>query len=111
MIPLSYVSRAALAAGIPARYLYWLGRSGRRYLFTSTEAGGLEDFLDAVAIVVSAGEITWSGEVAALAAAARPAGLPDGALYVHLLAATPEERRAVIEDLRPTAGTHLRLAA
>lgn len=111
MIPLSCFSRAALAAGIPARYLYWFGRSGRRYLFTCTEPGGIGDFADGIAILVSAGEIIWTGEIAALASAMRSGGLPEGALYVHLLATRAEERRAVIADLRPVDGAHLRLAA
>jgi hypothetical protein len=110
MIPLSRVSQAALAAGLPARYQYWFGRSGRRYLFTLTEAGGIGDFAEAVAIVVRDGRIVWTGEVAALAVRQAPAP-PDGALYIHLLAATPEERQVVIADLRPVEGPYLRLAA
>ncbi len=108
---LSCVSRAALAAGVPPRYQYWFGRSGRRYLFTCTEAGAAGDFADAVALVVDAGEIVWTGEAAALACPPRGLRAPAGAVYVHLLAATAAERRAVIEDLRPADGPHLRLAA
>lgn len=111
MVRLSCVSQAALAAGVPARYLYWFGRSGRRYLFTCTEPGGIDDFADGVAIVVAAGEIVWTGEVAALASARGAAGSPENAVYIHFLAATNDEQRAVIEDLRPAQGAHLRLAA
>ena len=105
------VSRAALAAGVPVRYLYWIGRSSRRYLFTCTDWPGLSDFADGVAIAVSAGEIVWSGEIAALASLPASAEARRAAIYVHLLASNAEERRAVIEDLRPACGTHLRLAA
>lgn len=105
------VSRAALAAGVPVRYLYWIGRSGRRYLFTCTDWPSLSDFGDGVAIAVSAGEIVWSGEIAAVACLPRSAEARSAALYVHLLASNSEERRAVIEDLRPACGAHLRLAA
>ncbi len=111
MVALSRVPKAALAAGVPPRYQYWFGRSGCRYLFTCTEAGSIADFADAVAIVVSAGEIVWTGEAAALASAPRGVRFPADAAYVHLLAATSEDRRAVIEDLRPADRTHLRLAA
>ena len=110
MIPLSCASQAALAAGLPTCYRYWFGRSGKRYLFTRTELRGIADFTEAVAIVESAGQIIWTGEVAALAVARSP-GAPAGALYLHFLAASPEERRVVIEDLRPADGPHLRLAA
>jgi hypothetical protein len=107
MTSLSYVSRAALAAGVPARYRYWCGRSGRRYLFTCTDFSDLAHFETGVAIAVMAGRIIWTGEIPA------PATAPprDAAIYVHLLACTLEERRAVMEDLRPIAGSHLRLAA
>ena len=105
------VSRAALAAGVPVRYLYWSGRSQRRYLFTCTEPRSLSDFSEGVAIAVSGGTIVWSGEIAGFASLPPSAEARRAAVYVHLLAATPEERRRVIEDLRPTAGAHLRLAA
>ena len=105
------VSRAALAAGVPVRYLYWTGRSQRRHLFTCTDWRSLPDFSEGVAIAVSHGAIVWSGEIAALAALPPFAEARRAAIYIHLLAATPEERRAVIEDLRPAEGGHLRLAA
>ncbi|HWT31003.1 MAG TPA: hypothetical protein VN240_08265 [Propylenella sp.] len=105
------VSRAALAAGVPVRYLYWFGRSQQRYLFTCTEWRSLQDFSEGVAIAVCQGAIVWSGEIAALAALPPFAEARRAALYVHLLAATPEERRGIIEDLRPTESPHLRLAA
>ncbi len=111
MARLCCVSQAALAAGVPARYLYWFGRSGRRYLFTCTEPGGVRDFAEGVAIVVAAGEIVWTGEVAALASPPRTARSHGTAVYIHFLAATADERNAVIEDLRPAAGAHVRLAA
>ena len=106
------VSRAALAAGVPVRYLYWFGRSQQRYLFTCTDWRSLLDFSEGVAIAVSRGAVVWSGEIAALAALPASAQAQHSTIYVHLLAATAEERRRVIEDLRPaTESGHLRLAA
>jgi hypothetical protein len=107
------LSRAALAAGIPARFLYWGGRAGRRYLFTAMGVAEAADLESGVAIAVDDDErIVWVGEVGELAAL--PADAPErrAAIYVHLLAATLAERRAVIDDLRPEAEEcHLRLAA
>src|SRR5215204_1258141 len=106
-----YPSRAALAAGVPARYHYWHGRSRQRYLFTCTDSAGISDFLEGVAIAAIDGTVVWTGEVSQLALMAVTTWPRRAALYVHLLASTPEERRAVIEDLRPSVGGHLRLAA
>jgi hypothetical protein len=106
-----YVSRAALAAGVPARYLYWSGRSGRRYLFTCTGTDALPDFEDGVAIAVSGGRTIWTGEVAALARLPADAAPRRAAIYLHLLASTLDARRAIIDDLRPAEAPYLRLAA
>jgi hypothetical protein len=111
MMSSPYVSRAALEAGVPARYLYWQGRSGRRYLFTCMGPGAIGDFEEAVAIAVSDGRIIWSGEVSALARLPGDAPPRRAAIYVHLLAANLAERRVVIEDFRPAEEVHLRLAA
>ena len=106
------VSRAALAAGIPARYLYWTGRSGRRYLFTRMENNAAAELESGVAIAVSGERIVWIGQVAELALLAIDAPPRRAAVYVHLLAATLAERRGVMWDLRPAeAEGHLRLAA
>jgi hypothetical protein len=106
------VSQAALAAGVPARFIYWTGRSGRRYLFTSMNAGDAAELESGVAIAVDGERIIWVGEVGELAMLPGHAPARKAAVYVHLLAATLAERRGVIWDLRPveTAG-HLRLAA
>lgn len=105
------VSQAALAAGVPARYVYWSGRSGRPYLFTRTGEDALADFEDGVAIVASGGRPLWIGDAAALALMPREAPARRGTIYLHLLAATAEARRAIIDDLRPAEIPHLRLAA
>ena len=102
--------RTVADAGLAARYFYFGGRSGRRYLFTRTDHADLSDFGEGVAICVVAGQIVWSGEIAALAAMPRAAGLNRPAYYVHLLAASAEARRDVAEDLGPQAVT-FRLAA
>lgn len=105
------VSAVALAAGLPARYVYWLGQSGRRYLFTCTGASAATDFESGVAIAVSGGEIVWIGEVEVLGRMPAEALPRRAELYVHLLATTLAERRAVIGDLRPAETMRLRLAA
>jgi hypothetical protein len=103
--------RAALAAGLPARFIYWYGRSGQRYLFSCTGLSGAADFESGVAIAVSGNEIVWSGEVNELIELPKDAPARRAAIYVHLLASTLIARRAVIEDLRPEALAELRLAA
>ena len=62
-------------------------------------------------IAVSGGQIVWIGEVAELARMDAEALPRRAEVYVHLLAATLAERRAVIEDLRPEERVRLRLAA
>ena len=111
MNPLPQISRVALAAGLPARYLYWIGRSGRRYLFTCTGGAAIGDFESGVAIAVRGGEIVWAGDVATLARMAEDAPPRRAEVYVHFLASTLAERRAVIGDLRPEAASYLQLAA
>lgn len=106
-----HLSQVALAAGLPARYLYWFGHSGQRYLFTCTGSRGAADFESGVAIAVSGGQIIWIGEVAELSRMAGDAVPRRAEIYVHLLAATLAERRSVIDDLRPEERVRLRLAA
>jgi len=110
MNPLPQISRVAIAAGLPARYLYWIGRSGRRYLFTCTGGTAISDFDSGIAIAVAGGEIVWIGDVGMLARMPRSARPRRAEVYVHFLASTPAERRAVIDDLRPERQP-LRLAA
>ncbi len=105
------LSQVALAAGLPARYLYWFGHSGQRYLFTCTGIRGVADFESGVAIAVSGGQIVWIGEVAELSRMAGDAVPRRAEIYVHLLAATLAERRSLIDDLRPEERVRLRLAA
>ncbi len=107
----SEVSRAALAAGAPPRYIYWSGYSGRRYLFTEAGPEWVADLEDGVAIAVADGRVVWAGEAAALAFTPRARRFSGAKLYVHLLAATAEERCSVVHDLRPLDGSHLKLAA
>jgi hypothetical protein len=102
------VSQAAIAAGVPARYLYWRGRSNRRYLFTRTVT--LADFAEGVAIAAVAGQIVWAGEIGQ-APGACVAYRGSASFYVHLLAATADERRAIVGDLSPVVRGCLRLAA
>ena len=111
MSPLPHLPRAALAAGLPLRFLYWFGRSGQRYLFSCTGLDGAADFESGVAIAVSGSEIVWSGEIAELLELPKDAPRRAGAIYVHLLASTLAARRAIVEDLRPEGHAELRLAA
>jgi len=94
-------SRAAIAAGLPARFLYWGGRSGRRYLFTAMGAAEAADLESGVAIAVADERIVWIGEVGELAALPADAPARQAAIFVHLLASTLAERRAAVWDLRP----------
>lgn len=112
MSTVSCLSRAALAAGVPARYLYWTGRSGRRYLFTCMSLAIAAELESGVAIAVSGERIVWVGDVTELEHLPPDASARRAAIYVHLLASTLAERRGVIWDLRPLQ-THaaVRLAA
>ena len=102
--------KTVVAAGLSARYFYFDGRSGRRYLFTATDHAGLSDFGDGVAICVVGGQVVWAGDCATLAAMPRAAGLNRPAYYVHLLASSEAAREAVADDLAPEPVTY-RLAA
>jgi hypothetical protein len=105
----SFIPQSAREAGVPARYRYWTGRSGRRYLFTRTDAGSLEDFRGAVLLAVRFGDIVWAGDSAAEArrhAASRGTGV-----YVHLLAASAAARREIAADLAPEPAPQAELAA
>jgi hypothetical protein len=114
------ISRVALAAGIPARYLYWTGHSGRRYLFTCMSGAAAAELESGVAIAVSGERIVWTGQVGELAMLPSDAPARRAAIYVHLLATTLAERRGIVWDLRPVEvedapvaeqQCHLRLAA
>jgi hypothetical protein len=103
-------SRAALAAGVPTRFLYWLGRSGKRHLFTRTSGPGVNDFEEGVAIAVRGEKVIWAGEIGDFARMPELWAPRRATIYLHLLASSAEERRAVIDDLRPDPWW-LRLAA
>ena len=100
MNPVPQISRVAIAAGLPARYLYWLGRSGRRYLFTCTGGAAVADFDSGVAIAVAGGEIVWIGEIDMLKRMPQSARPRRAEVYVHFLASTP--RRAARHHRRPS---------
>ena len=86
MKPSPCLSKAALQAGLPPRFLYWQGHSRRRYLFTRTSIDGLSGFDEGVVLVVHGGEIVWTGEVAEIASLPGDPPGRDFELYVHLLA-------------------------
>jgi hypothetical protein len=110
-MPSPAVPRAVLAAGLPARFVYWNGFSGGRHLFTAVGHDGIGDFDEGVAIAVVDGRIVWAGQIGENGSTIDAADHLRMAWYVHLLAATPEERRDIVEDLRPAERCHLRLAA
>lgn len=106
-----HIARVALAAGLPARYLYWTGRSGRRYVFTRMHAEEAAELEDGIAIAVANGCIEWIGSVEDLARRSGAAAA-QASVYVHFLAQSSAERRSVIWDLRPGDAEHpLALAA
>jgi hypothetical protein len=105
-IPLRSMERQRIG-----RFTAWRGRSGRRYVssaFAATSEDALT-FADAVVIAVNeAREIIavrdsgpWG--LADALARWRDEALAGGAveLHVHLIAATADERRAVLADLTP----------
>lgn len=105
----SFIPQSAREAGLPARYRYWTGHSGRRYLFTRTDLGSLEDFRGAVLLAVRFGEVSWAGESAA--EARRQAANRGTGVYVHLLAASAAARREIVADLAPEPAAQPALAA
>ena len=111
MKTLSFAPQIAVAAGLPSRYRYWSGRSGQRYLFTGTDFASLLDFEDAVAIAVRDAAIVWAGEARAGTLLSVAARIANASFYMHLLAVTEADRRTIVDDLRPDAGSPLRAAA
>ena len=100
----SSVPNIVLEAGLPARFRYWSGHSGARYLFTHTEPAALDHFDEAIVILVRFGRIIWAGHPPA----GRPAATELNALaqregtevYIHLLARDAVRRERIIDDLR-----------
>lgn len=100
----SSVPNIVLKAGLPARFRYWSGRSGARYLFTRTDSAELDHFDEAVVILVRFGRIIWAGDppggrpaTAELRALLRREGTE---IYIHLLARDATRRERIIDDLR-----------
>lgn len=92
------------------RFRYWRGASGRRYLFTEVAPAEIADYRGAVAVEVAEpadaaeaeGRIVNLVEVDESGAVRRHAvgfNAEPSAAYVHLLAATPGERQAILLDL------------
>ncbi len=101
--------RTARAIGLGHRFRYWLGASGRRYLFSLIPPDGLDSLQNAV--VIEACETasdaephpTWLGEVNARG---ERQGYPIGSAnqrtirtFAHFLAGSDLERRAAMLDL------------
>ena len=94
----SFVPLSAVEAGLPPRFVYWSGRSGRRYLFTCIDRDWLEDCRDALVLEAQGDHILQAGEATEFRPSAR-GGCEPATLFVHLLARSAEERRAIVEDL------------
>jgi len=93
------------------RFRYFVGGSGRRYLFTAVDVAEFGDFASGILLLARPSEdgvearlvVPFGGGGEPAASVCRKAigrSGPDRA-YVHLLAETPGERRAVVFDLCP----------
>ncbi len=106
MRPRTSVPRIALEAGLPARFQYWSGGSGKRYLFTSTDIEAVRYFENAVVIVTRYGRIVWAGHCFECNCGDTPLyelSQRDGAkVFVHLLARNEVQRLEIIRDLNET---------
>jgi hypothetical protein len=102
--------KSAEAGGFGARFRFWIGASGRRYLFTAVTAEELAGFADAVAVMargdagrgyagVDIADLGAPGEANAARIARRVAADPGLTAFVHLLAVDAERRRDIAADL------------
>jgi hypothetical protein len=101
----------SLSAAHTSRFTAWRGRSGRRYVTSSFAAHDSDAlcFADSVLIAVDARRrliaVREAGPWGVEAAVSRwrdeviAAGATE--LHVHLIAATPEDRRKAVADLTP----------
>ena len=101
------------------RYRYWRGASGQRYLFSAVEADRLGDFADVIVVVarpqpggsfagVTALMVGATTDPARRALQRRLSATTGLIVFVHLLAKTPADRAAILNDL---LGESRRLAA
>lgn len=95
----TFVPEAAIAAGIPARYRYWSGQSGRRYVFTRIPSRDAAEFAQAVLLVARGDVPIWAGSALAWPDVNWASKDPSHEFYVHLLAAGEPERHAIADDL------------
>jgi hypothetical protein len=102
--------KSAEAGSFGARFRFWIGASGRRYLFTAVSAEELPDFADAIVVVargdasrgyagVDIADLGAAGEASAARIARRIAADSGLAAFVHLLAVDAERRGAIAADL------------
>jgi hypothetical protein len=94
-------------AVVGSRFQRWRGASGRDYVVSVYPIARCPDYIDAVVLAVDSrtGSVVWAGDsggggrpFAGRLAAARREGADE--VHLHLLAATPEARRAALADLR-----------
>lgn len=105
--------KVAEELGLLDRYRYFDGKSGRRYIFTRMTASDLADCAGAVVIVPLQGksaqgaapvigEVDRNGKFHGLGAA--KARRRYGDVFVHLLAGSAQDRKAVLDDLKASFG-------
>lgn len=103
MIPKSTIPHIVLEAGLPPRFRYWSGESGRRYLFTISDVETARHFQGAVAIVARFGRIVWAGRISDGECSNYPmhqlSRRTGAQVFVHLLARNEAQRSQIINDL------------
>ena len=106
MPPKTSIPHIVLEAGLPPRFRYWSGGSGRRYLFTGTDVETVRHFDEAVVMVARYGRIIWVGRISDCASRNCPlhqlAQRAGAKVFVHLLARNEAQRSAIIDDLNAT---------
>ncbi|MCX6805900.1 MAG: hypothetical protein NTY56_00435 [Patescibacteria group bacterium] len=101
----------SLSPAHTSRFTAWRGRSGRRYVTSSFAAhdGDALSFADSVLIAVDARRSViavreagpWGVEAAVTRWRDEAVAAGATELHVHLIAATPEDRRKAVADLTP----------
>ena len=86
-------------AGVGEGHALWIGRSGRRHVFSRLEAWDDDDFEGAVLLLARRGEDGALVAERLISSADRPPRLDEREVWVHWLAETEAARGAVIADL------------
>lgn len=91
------------------RFHFWRGRSGQRTVFSVFPISAVPEFSQVVAVAVrtsgSRREVLWIGEIGETGDLSSTAGMQmaiacgANELHIHLIASSPAQRRALLEDL------------